>query len=57
MRSLFQDPSAISHAIFQMAVSISVLLIKIKVLVAEIVKHFVPHIVELHNYSAAHSIS
>lgn len=27
------------------------------VLVAEIVKHFVPHIVELHNYSAAHSVS
>ena len=27
------------------------------VLVAEIVKHFVPHIVELHNYSAAHSVT
>jgi hypothetical protein len=27
------------------------------VLVAEIVKTFVPHIVELHNYSAAHSLS
>lgn len=27
------------------------------VLVAEIIKHFIPHIVELHNYSAAHSVS
>ena len=26
-------------------------------LVAEIVKHFLPHLVELHNYSAAHSVS
>lgn len=26
------------------------------VLVAEVVKHFLPHLVELHNYSAAHSI-
>lgn len=27
------------------------------VLVAEIIKHFLPHLVELHNYSAAHSVS
>jgi hypothetical protein len=27
------------------------------VLVAEIIKHFLPHMVELHNYSAAHSVS
>lgn len=27
-----------------------------EVLVAEVVKHFLPHIVELHNYSAAHSV-
>ena len=26
------------------------------VLVAEVVKHFLPHLVELHNYSGAHSI-
>lgn len=24
---------------------------------AEIIKHFLPHLVELHNYSAAHSVS
>lgn len=35
----------------------STVFILIIVLVAEIVKHFVPHIVELHNYSAAHSVS
>lgn len=28
----------------------------LSVLVAEVVKNFVPHIVELHNYSAAHSV-
>ena len=27
------------------------------VLMAEVVKHFLPHLVELHNYSAAHSVS
>eukprot|EP00347_Sterkiella_histriomuscorum_P010538 403375899 len=27
------------------------------VLVAEVVKHFLPHLVEIHNYSAAHSVS
>jgi hypothetical protein len=27
------------------------------VLVAEVVKQYVPHLVELHNYSAAHSVS
>lgn len=27
------------------------------VLMAEVVKHFVPHLVEIHNYSAAHSVS
>ena len=27
------------------------------VLVAEIIKHFVPHLVELHNYPSAHSVS
>jgi hypothetical protein len=26
------------------------------VLVAEVIKHFIPHIVELHNYSNAHSV-
>lgn len=26
------------------------------VLMAEIVKHYIPHLVELHNYSAAHSV-
>ena len=24
---------------------------------AEVVKHFIPHLVEIHNYSAAHSVS
>lgn len=24
---------------------------------AEVVKHYIPHLVELHNYSAAHSVS
>jgi len=27
------------------------------VLVAEVVKHFHPHLVELHNYASAHAIS
>jgi len=27
------------------------------VLVAEVVKHYIPHLVEIHNYSAAHSVS
>ena len=27
------------------------------VLLAEVVKHFFPHLVEIHNYSAAHSVS
>ena len=27
------------------------------VLAAEIVKHFLPKLIELHNYSAAHSVS
>ena len=27
------------------------------VLMAEVVKHFIPHLVEIHNYSAAHSVS
>ena len=27
------------------------------VLMAEVVKHYIPHLVELHNYSAAHSVS
>lgn len=27
------------------------------VLMAEVVKHFIPHLVELHNYSAAHSVA
>ena len=27
------------------------------VLTAEVVKHFIPNLVELHNYSAAHSVS
>ncbi len=26
-------------------------------LAAEVVKHFLPHLVDLHNYSAAHSVS
>ena len=26
------------------------------VLVAEVLKHYLPHLVELHNYSAAHSV-
>jgi RNA recognition motif-containing protein len=29
----------------------------ILVLMAEVVKHFIPHLVEIHNYSAAHSVS
>ena len=27
------------------------------VLLAEIIKHFIPRLVDLHNYSAAHSVS
>ena len=27
------------------------------VLVAEVVKHYIPHLVDLHNYSQAHSVS
>jgi hypothetical protein len=29
----------------------------IVVLLAEVVKHYIPHLVEIHNYSAAHSVS
>jgi hypothetical protein len=58
MRSLYRGPSVILLEISLMEVRKSNLRFKLSiVLVAEIVKHFVPHIVELHNYSAAHSVS
>jgi predicted house-cleaning noncanonical NTP pyrophosphatase (MazG superfamily) len=56
MRSLSQDLNVILLETSLTVVSEIIANIYI-VLVAEIVKHFVPHIVELHNYSAAHSVS
>jgi len=37
--------------------SVLIMLFCFLVLVAEVVKHFCPHLVEIHNYTSAHSIS
>jgi hypothetical protein len=57
MKFHFPGPREISLGISPMEVNLFWFISFPLVLVAEIVKHFVPHIVELHNYSAAHSVS
>ena len=60
-RNIARDFSDGGKLIFSISlifpVSILNLTFSFIVLTAEVVKHFIPNLVELHNYSAAHSVS